>query len=634
MVKLSFKGALLVSISVLIAVSVGSANYLAYINERDALQSNIFINAEQRVEVEAKRIQDFMNGKATAVNNLADDYKTFQYTSDHAQRMRVAGITADVGNMMIGFKNGDAYASYNYEGWVDHKNPSSYDPRQRPWYQAAQQTGQLIYTDAYTDATSGNLMVSIGKSFNEGVVLADVSLDVLNKSVKEINMLGALSVIMSEDTTALASTSNVVKNGNKLTGFASLKNAVQTVVGQTHAMVEYQLKGADKIMFSRQIILGDKTWYLLVALDKKIVFAPIDQAKQAAIYSSFIYVLISIVLSLLIINYLYRPILALKATIQSLSSGDGDLTQRLEVKSNDDLGQIATGVNEFIESLQSMMQEIETSTLTLKTDVDALMVQSQNNSEILAKHVVETEQIVAAIEQMNATAETVAHHAAETAQFTSEAAVMGGDSLTVVGEAQTKVTSLVDVVDRTSTSIREMSEETKGINSILTVIGEIAEQTNLLALNAAIEAARAGEQGRGFAVVADEVRALASRTQTSTGEIEKALGSLIHGSESVSNSMDTTKTTCNETFQSTEMVGKRINGLTTHISEINDLSTQIATAAEEQSSVTHEVSRNMASINEMVNQLNSNGQESAMQTQSISEVNSQITQLVSRFKLR
>lgn len=634
MVKLSFKGALLASISILVAISAGTANYLSFVNERDALQKTIYQATSQRVEVEAKRISDFMASKATAVRNLANDYKNYKYSDSHAERMRISGLSADVVSMMIGLENGDAYTSVSYDDWIDHKNPPSYDARVRPWYKDAQSSGELIYTDVYNDASTGEQIVSIGQTFGSGVVLADVSLAVLDHTVKGINMAGAMAMLMTSDTTALASTSNTIKSGDKLVDYPSLKDVASAVVGKTSAVVDFELKGADKVLFSKRIVLGDKSWYLLVSLDKSVVFATIEEAKRTAFISTGVYLIICTFLTLLILNYLYRPILALKTTIHSLSSGDGDLTQRLAVNSNDDLGQIAKGVNTFIESLQSMMLDIESSTIMLQSDVKALTNQTQNNEQILSQHVVETEQIVTAIEEMNSTAESVAHNAAETAQYTSEATTMSGESLEVVNNAQSSVSSLVGEVDETANSIQAMSEETKSINSILSVIGGIAEQTNLLALNAAIEAARAGEQGRGFAVVADEVRALASRTQISTGEIEKALDSLISGSQSVTNSMDATKNTCNITAESTELVGQRINGLSHHISEIHDLSTQIATAAEEQSSVTQEVSRNMASINDMVSQLSVNGRETSQKTESISRINAQLSQIVSKFKLK
>jgi methyl-accepting chemotaxis protein len=179
-----------------------------------------------------------------------------------------------------------------------------------------------------------------------------------------------------------------------------------------------------------------------------------------------------------------------------------------------------------------------------------------------------------------------------------------------------------------------MSAETKEINKVLSVIGDIAEQTNLLALNAAIEAARAGEQGRGFAVVADEVRALASRTQSSTEEVEQALSRLLNGNEKVVNAMDGTKTTCDEAYQSTDKVSQSLNELSGFVTSINDLNTQIATAAEEQSSVTQEISRNMASLGEIVSQLNTNGENTVNQAESITVVNEQLVAMLRQFKLR
>lgn len=634
--KFGFKQILLATVSIIIAISVGSSNYFSYKSESEGLTAAIYKATQDRIRIEGHKVEHYLNAKAKSVEQVADDYRAHGYRYNHAERMRVGALAADVFNLMIGFENGDAYASIDYPGWINNKNSPSYDPRTRPWYQEGKRSSGLIYTNPYEDATTGQLMVSVGKNAGDGngVVLADIPLDVLSETVSEIDMDGATALMMTEDTTVLASSSTVVKTGDKLMDYQSLAALAIKATSTDSMMADYSLGGAEKVMFTQAVNYGDKKWYLLVGLDKSVIFAPLVASQKQAVIRTIIYLVVSVMLTLFILNVLYRPILALKQTIVGLSEGNGDLTQRLEVKTNDDLGQISEGVNRFIEYIQSLMIKIDEASTDLRENVRQLEHKSDENNHMLTQHVQETEQIVTAIEEMSSTADSVAQSAGDTAQSTRVASDIGSHSLVAVGDAQSKVNELVAEVEKTSVNLQSMTEESKGISDILTVIGEIAEQTNLLALNAAIEAARAGEQGRGFAVVADEVRALASRTQDSTEEIEKALTRLLSVNDNVVQSMERTKDTCGETFNNTEKVGTSLNELTTHVTGINDLSLQIATAAEEQSSVTQEISRNMTALSDIVSELNRNGEQALMQTNSISKINEQLVSIVGEFKLR
>ncbi len=241
--------------------------------------------------------------------------------------------------------------------------------------------------------------------------------------------------------------------------------------------------------------------------------------------------------------------------------------------------------------------------------------------------------MVAAIEEMNATAESMASDINHTADITRQANDTGAQSRAITELAQSTVASLISEVSQSSENVQQMSSETQNINSILNVIGDIAEQTNLLALNAAIEAARAGEQGRGFAVVADEVRNLASRTKDSTSEVEQALENLVSRTHNVVESMDTTKLRCEETANNAGEVAGSLATMNDFVEEINSLSTQVATAAEEQSSVTKEVSQNMTAISGIVTELDANGQQALSDAQDIAKINEQLVAIVKRFTI-
>ncbi|WP_342609755.1 methyl-accepting chemotaxis protein [Vibrio tritonius] len=634
MSKLGFKRTLILSSALITGLSVGTSNYFNYRSASEILTTTIYQNTTNYVHQIAGKLTSFITQKSRAIDNLAQDYQKNNYTSNHAQNMRIAASASDIFNITIGFDNGDAYCSYPLPGWTDFKNPPTYNASQRPWFKDAMSASGLIYTDPYADATTQELMVSIGKrAGTSSVVLADIPLTVLKDVVNSVEMKGAVTLIMQDDSSILASTSTAVKVGQKLMDFGSLSHLVDKIKRGDRS-IDYKLGDVDKVMFSEKIQYGDKNWYLLVGLDKSVVFASLDSMAKQTIILTIICVVIAVLLTMLLLNILYRPILALKETIHTLSSGEGDLTRRLDVTSNDDLGIIAEDVNTFISHLQKMMLQIEDFSGQLVNNISSLERTSTQNSTILNQHVRETEQISTAIEEMSATANMMAQNAQESVEYTKEVSQMGSSSLRTLNNAKSYVDRLVSDVENTASSMSNMSDETKGINQILSVIGDIAAQTNLLALNAAIEAARAGEQGRGFAVVADEVRALASRTQESTEEIERALTKLLDGSQEVLSLMEGTKSTCHETFNGTTEVETSLNSLTSQVGNITDLSIKIATSAEEQDRVTAEISKNMSEITDIVKQLNQNDVDSSAQVNDISGINERLATIVGKFKLR
>jgi methyl-accepting chemotaxis protein len=631
--QIGFKKLLLITVPILVGLSVSLTSYLSYVKEKKLLTTFILEKNSAFVQQQAKLIDKQMNEKALGLAKIAKLYHDQKEDGSIEQFVKLTETIASAMNLnssAIGFKSGGGYWNQTSETWPDHK--FSGDVRDESYYKLARTSTSTATSEPYFDTL--DYWISIVHPIRNGMISVDMRLDFLNDLVKNSSEIpGAVALILNHDTTVLASSTKTIETRKLATDYNWFKKSALDAVSQKSSIQTYQLDGIDKLLFTHQIKVADKKWYYTLSLDTEIAYASLRSAKMSAVISSLVAILISVIFVFILLQILYRPILVLKETITALSQGNGDLTQRLEVNSNDDLGQIADGVNRFIESLQLMMLEIKEVTKALNGNVFTLKEQSKKNTIMLNGHVQETEQVVAAIEEMNATANAVAQDINTTAQLTDNANNVGRESIKTVSQAQEIISMLVIDVDNSVESVSEMSIKTDGINSILGVIGAIADQTNLLALNAAIEAARAGEQGRGFAVVADEVRNLASRTKASTDEIEQALASLLKGNQIVVDSMGVTKERCTKAVVGTGEVSLKLDEMTGIVAEINDLSIQVAAAAEEQSNVTQEVSKNMAAINSIVGELDENGKQVVDEIKSVDGINRQLTDIVNRFKI-
>ncbi|GGN22332.1 MULTISPECIES: methyl-accepting chemotaxis protein [Marinomonas] len=363
-----------------------------------------------------------------------------------------------------------------------------------------------------------------------------------------------------------------------------------------------------------------------------------EEAAKAAALSTLVIgvvLIVSIVIAVLVALWVSRSIrLPLKEVMQVLGKiSDGDFTQRSAVKTKDEFGELSAWVNSLVAKLQSVMMEIDQASnkvadsagnnVRLASDSKRLMVtQNERTTEVASS----MSEMVATVDQVAKSSEVILHQIQSVDQRANQNRAQMDASID-------KMESLLEQIEASTTVVNQLDEHSKSIDRILDVIQEIAEQTNLLALNAAIEAARAGEQGRGFAVVADEVRTLATRTHSSTEEIQQVIIQLQQGVTKTVSSMETSRQSANSSVEEVRSVGVSLAELQSSMAEIRDLSTQIATAAEEQSAVAQEIKQNVLDISVMSEQASLGADQSEKDSKGLSTLASHQKDLLSQFKI-
>ena len=633
---LGFRRILTISFILLIIVSLFISNTFSYQMIRDnALQNtNSMIISQLKFEVD--RIETWFQTKTHLIEELDNGYNSGIYNTNLVNIARLSNATSNTTAIYFGLDDGSAYSTVSGNNWNDGVAIiDKYDSRKRSWYKQGKLTNSIDITDVYTDSTTGNKVVSIIKDLGDGVVLADIGLNILNDAVSNIDYLNSIALIIDDNGTILASNSDAFIIEDSLSNMNNMNAFTSSVLSSDELIKDFQYNEIDGLGFSKSIdLVNNKKWHLIIIISNSDIYKDINSMSIKLIIISTILIIISVSLSLFTLNVVYRPILLLKEMINNLSKGNGDLTHRLPVNNQDDLGQISTSINKFIDNLHSMITNMLISIDSITNGIEKIKIDSSINNDILNKHVVETEQIITSMEEMNATANDIAKNANETVFFTKTTNDQALKSKQGVDLATIAVEQLLQEIEITSNSVIEMENNISDITKLLNVIEEIASQTNLLALNAAIEAARAGEKGRGFAVVADEVRKLAEKTQASTNEIGCTLVRLKNSSLTAITAINITKTTCLNTVENSELISQDLNIINTQVNNINNLNTQIATASEEQSFVSGEITNNMVTISEMVAELSKNGNKTMAQTQSLASINHKLSEIAGQFKLK
>jgi methyl-accepting chemotaxis protein len=376
-----------------------------------------------------------------------------------------------------------------------------------------------------------------------------------------------------------------------------------------------------------EVIGAVRVDYSLKTMDDKVFKAIL---KSVGI-NSILFLIGLVIISFIMKKLVVRPLQKITDTVR-LVEHDSDLHHQIELDSNDELGNLAKALNVMLQKFQHIIDKVAQTTNRLVSESQQLSNITDQSIQGCQRQQRETEQVATAMTEMEQTAANVAQNALQAANSTQEADKQATEGSAVVNNAVNTINALASEVTEASEVIQKLEEDSEGIGRVVEVITNIAEQTNLLALNAAIEAARAGEQGRGFAVVADEVRTLATRTHEATQEIQSMIESLQQQARGAASVMNRSREKADSSVSEAAHAGSVLNEIAVAVGTITEMNNQISVAANEQSAVSAEMSKNVVSINEVSDQTAANSELISNASDVLTDLAENLQALVNQFK--
>jgi len=624
---LKFRHKILLAASIIVVLAFALFTLYNDYLQRTTITKNLENSVSQAGDLTATGIQSWLSGRILVLENLGQNVARQGTKSDLSGLVGQPSLTSTFQFTYIG----DADGVFTQR--PDAEMPAGYDPRKRPWYTSTVAADKTILSAPYL-ASVGGLVVTVASPIKVngklvGVAGGDLSLDTLVKIVNSVEFggLGHAFLVSGDGQVIVSPDKDQV-----------MKNLKDIYPGQTltldKTLREVTLNGQQRLLSFTPISgLPGADWYIGLSIDKDKAYAPLSEFRTSALIAMVVAVLVIALLLSILISALMRPLTAMGRAMQDIAQGEGDLTRRLSIQGKDEFAELGGSFNQFVERVHASITEVSSATL-LVHDLSQRVEQSSNASILgFDEQSARTNSVAAAINELGAATQEIARNASDASSQASQAREQAEDSRAVVEKTIQAMTSLSAKISDSRTQIQTLNTSTDNIGQILDVIKSISQQTNLLALNAAIEAARAGEAGRGFAVVADEVRNLAHRTQESADQVHTLIVALQLGSHEAVANMNQSQASSLDSVDVANQAGTRLISVTQRIGEIDGMNQSVAAATEEQTAVVETLNVDISQINMLNQQGVANLNETLTDCAALSQQAGRLKQLVASFKI-